>query len=187
VNREEALLLAKENLKKEYMMKHVLAVEAIMRTIAEHLNEDKEKWGLVGILHDVDYERLDFSKPDGAKQHGIMSAEMLEGKVDDEVLQSIKSHNFENTGVEPKTKMDYGLIAADAISGLIVSCALVMPSKKLAEVKPESVVRRYKEKDFARNCSRERIYFCEKLGIDRVKFAEIALKALQNISDSLGL
>lgn len=187
MNREEALLLVKEHLKKEYMFKHVLAVEAIMVGLAEYFGEDKEKWSLVGILHDIDYEKLDFTEPESTKQHGVMAESLLAGKVSDEIIQCIKTHNFENTGVVPQTRMEYALIAADAISGLIVACALVMPSKKLAEVKAESVVKRYKEKDFARNCSRERIFYCEKIGIDRVKFAEISLKALQDISDDLGL
>lgn len=187
MSREEALALVRQHLKKEHMFKHVLAVEAIMVSLAEHFGEDKEKWSLVGILHDIDYEKLDFSESESAKQHGVMAESMLVGKVSDEIIRCIKTHNFENTGVMPQTKMEYALVAADAISGLIVACALVMPSKKLSDVKVESVTRRYKEKDFARNCNRERIYMCEKIGLDKVKFAEIALKALQNIADDLGL
>jgi len=183
MNRDEALALIKENVKKENLIKHMLAVEAIMRGTAEFFNEDKEKWALVGLLHDIDFDKT----CDNPKNHAVISAEILEGKVDEEIIRAIKSHNFEHTGVMPESKMEYSLIAADAISGLTIACALVMPSKKLRDVGVESVVKRYKEKDFARNCNRERIYMCEKIGIDRIKFAEIALKSLQSISDSLGL
>lgn len=79
------------------------------------------------------------------------------------------------------------MIAADAVSGLIIACALVIPSKKLADVKAESVAKKFKQKDFARNCGRERILFCEQIGIPREKFFEISLKALKGISKDLGL
>jgi putative nucleotidyltransferase with HDIG domain len=183
MNREEALELIRANVKKENLIKHMLAVEAIMKSMAEFLGEDKEKWALVGLLHDIDFDQT----YDDPKQHALVSAKILDGKVDGEIIRAIESHNYENTGVMPESKMEYSLIAADAISGLIIACALVVPSKKLSDVKAESVVRRYKEKDFARNCARDRIYICEKVGIDRIKFAEIALKALQGISESLGL
>jgi len=183
VSREEALALVRQHVKKENLVKHMLAVEAIMKGVAEYLGEDAERWALVGLIHDVDFEKT----YDDPKRHAFVSAEILEGKVDAEIIHAVKSHNFENTGVIPENNMEYALIAADAISGLIVSCALVMPSKKLSDVKVESVTRRYKEKDFARNCNRERIYMCEKIGLDKVKFAEIALKALQGIADDLGL
>jgi len=183
VNRDEALVLIRENVKRENLIKHMLAVEAIMKATAEFFGEDKEKWALTGLLHDIDFDRT----CNNAKQHALVSAEMLDGKVDEEIIRAIKSHNFENTAVMPESKMEYSLIAADAISGLVIACALVMPSKKLQDVSVETVVKRYKEKDFARNCNRERIYMCEKIGIGRVKFAEIALKALQSVSDSLGL
>jgi putative nucleotidyltransferase with HDIG domain len=183
VSREEALELIKANIKKENLIKHMLAVEAIMKAIAEVLNEDKEKWGLLGLLHDIDFDKT-FDNP---KKHAMIAVEILSGKVDEEMLRAIKSHNFENTDVTPESKMEFALIAADAISGLVIACALVVPSKKLSDVKAESVARRFKEKDFARNCNRERIYMCEKIGIDRKKFAEIALQALQSISNDLGL
>jgi putative nucleotidyltransferase with HDIG domain len=183
MSREEALQLVRANVKKENLIKHMIAVEAIMKAVAEHLSEDKDKWELLGLLHDIDFDKTG----DDPKQHALVAAEILNGKVDEEIIHAIKSHNFENTGVMPESKMEYALIAADAISGLVVACALVVPSKKLSDVKAESVTRRYKEKDFARNCSRERIYMCEKIGIDRAKFAEIALRALQSISNDLGL
>jgi len=182
MDRQEALELIKQNVQKENLIKHMLAVEAIMRRAAEFLNEDKEKWGLVGLLHDIDFEKM--TNP---KEHGIISAQILQGKADDEIIRAIKSHNFENTGVIPNSKMENCLIAADSISGLIIAIALIIPSKKLADVGVDAIKRRFKEKDFARNCSRERMLFCEKAGIIRDKFYEISLTGLQEIASDLGL
>jgi putative nucleotidyltransferase with HDIG domain len=183
MKREEAIELVKENIKRENLLKHVLAVEAIMKGVAEYLNEDSEKWGLVGLLHDIDFEKT-INDP---KNHGIFAGEILRGKVNEEIIRAIKSHNFENTKVEPITKMENALIAADAISGLVVACALVMPSKKLNDVSIETIKKKFKQKDFARNCNRDNILFCEKIDIPREKFFEISLKALQKISSELGL
>lgn len=183
ISREEALSLLKQNLENQNLVKHCLAVEAIMRELAEYLGEDKEKWGLVGLIHDIDYEKT----KDNPKIHGILALEVLKGKVDEEILKAVKSHNFENTGTKPETKMERALIAADSISGLIVACALVMPNKKLEEVGVETIKKKFKQKDFARRCSRERILFCEKIGIPKEKFFEICLNGLKKISKELGL
>lgn len=179
--KEEALNLVRQNIKRENLVKHMIAVGAIMRRVAEYLGENKQKWEIVGILHDLDFEKTDI------KTHGLVSCEMLKGKVDDEILRAIKSHNFENTGVMPKTNLEKILVAADSISGLIVACALVMPSKKLSEVKLKTIKKKFKQKDFARNCSRERILFCEKVGIEREKFFELSLEGLKEIAEELGL
>ncbi len=183
MNREEAVILVKENIKKEYLFKHILAVEAIMRGIAKHLNEDIETWGMVGLLHDIDYGQTE----NDPKNHGIIAENLLKDKVDEKIIRAIKSHNFENTGVIPETKMEKALIAADAISGLIVAAALIIPSKKLEDVKVKSIKKKFKQKDFARRCSRERILVCEHVGIPKEKFFEIALEAMQGISEELGL
>jgi putative nucleotidyltransferase with HDIG domain len=182
LSREEALQLIKGHVQKENLLKHMLAVEAIMGGCAEFLGEDKNKWALVGLLHDIDFDKIEHPK-----EHGIIAFDILKGKVDEEILTAIKSHNFENTGVMPKSKMEYCLIAADAISGLIIATAFMMPSKKLAEVKVDSIRKKYKQKDFARNCSRENMLYCEKAGIPIEKFFEISLAALQKIASDLGL
>ena len=187
MNREEALSLIKQNITKGNLIKHMLAVEAIMRKCAEFLKEngedvDVEKWALLGLIHDIDFEKA--PEPD---KHCTVAPEMLRGKVDEEIIRAVKAHNFENLGVQPESKMEYCLIAADAISGLVIAAALILPSKKLNDVKVESISKRFKEKDFARRCSRERILYCEKVGISKEKFFEISLKTLQEISDSLGL
>jgi len=187
MNREEALNLVKEHVKNDKLIKHMLAVEAIMKRCAEFLKEngedvDVEKWGLLGLIHDIDFEKA----PEPEK-HCTVAPEILRDKVDEEIIRAIKSHNFENLGVQPKSKMEYCLIAADSISGLIIAAALIIPSKKLNDVEVESIGKKFKEKDFARACSRERMLYCEKAGINKEKFFEISLKSLQEISDSLGL
>jgi putative nucleotidyltransferase with HDIG domain len=183
MDRIEALHLVKTHVRRENLFKHILAVEAIIRAIAETLGEDVERWGLLGLLHDLDFDET-YDKPE---LHALRSVEMLDGKVDDELLRGIKAHSFEHTGVKPESRMEKGLIAADAVSGLVIACALVMPSKKLADVKTQTVARRLKDKDFARGCNREHILFCEQLGLPWPKFAELSLRALQLISGELGL
>jgi putative nucleotidyltransferase with HDIG domain len=182
LTREEALQLVKEHVQNDNLLKHMLAVEAIMRKCAEFLGEDQSKWALAGLLHDIDFDKIEHPK-----YHGMIAVGILKDKVDDDVLNAIESHNFENTGVMPQTKMDYCLIATDAVSGLVIACGLMMPSKKLAEVKVDSLKKKYKQKDFARNCDRSRILYCEKAGIPLDKFYELSLVALQGIASNLGL
>ena len=187
INREEALTLIKQNVTKVNLIKHMFAVEAIMKGCAQFLKEngedvEVERWNLLGLIHDIDFE-----KAQDPEKHCTVAPEILRGKVDEEMIKAIKSHNFENLDVQPESKMEYCLIAADSISGLIIATALILPSKKLRDVKVESISKRFKEKDFARNCSRERMLYCEKAGINREKFFEISLRSLQEISDSLGL
>jgi len=183
LSREDALKLLRENVRNEKIILHMIAVGAIMRELARYFGEDEDLWELVGLLHDIDYER---TKNDPSK-HGLVAEEILGSLVSDDVLRAIKSHNYENTGIEPRTRMEKALIASDAVSGLIIACALVMPSKKLEEVKVKTVKKKFKQKDFARNVSRERILFCEQIGIPREKFFELALNALKGVSDELGL
>jgi uncharacterized protein len=183
MDRKEALELVRSQVKRDNLRKHILAVEAIMRSLAKNLGEDVERWGLLGLLHDLDFDET-YSKPE---LHTVKSVAILSGKVDDELLRAIKAHNYEFSGVKPISKMEKALVAADAVSGLIIACALVMPNKKLAEVKTETVIRRLKEKDFARNCNRENILYCEQISLPWPTFADLALNALQGISGELGL
>jgi len=161
----------------------MLAVESIMRGLAEHLGEDIELWGLTGLVHDIDYEKT----ADNFEKHGILAQEMLKGKVPEETLSAIEAHNYELTGVEPATRLEKGLLAADAISGLIVACALVMPSKKARDVKVKTVKKKFKDRDFARGADRQKIVLCEELGLPKEVFFEIALKGIQNVSKELGM
>lgn len=183
ISREDAINILKENIKDEKLIKHALAVEAIMREIAKNMKEDENLYGIVGLLHDIDFEKT----KENPELHGKVCVELLNNLITEDIKHAILSHNFERTKVEPNNKLDYALIASDAISGLIIACALILPSKKLEDVTPHFVANKFKQKDFARNCKRDRILFCRKLEISEEDFFEISLNALKKISGILGL
>jgi len=183
LTRDEAISLVKKNVTKRNVIYHMLAVEAIMRNVAKHLGEDENKWGLIGLLHDVDYEKTEATP----EKHSLLAEKILKGIVPDEFIKSIKTHNSGYTGIKPESNLEKALIASDAISGLLVACALVMPSKKLAYVKVETVAKKFKDKDFARGAERERILVCEEIGIPKEKFFEIALDGLKSVAAEIGL
>ena len=182
MNREESLKLLRQHVTKENLLKHMYAVEAIMEETAKYLGENPESWRTVGLLHDIDFEKC----PEPSK-HCTLAPEILKDVLDEESVKAIQTHNFDNLGLKPETKMELGLIAADAISGLIIAAALMMPSKKVADVKVETISKKFKQKDFARNCNRDLILYCEQIGIPREKFFELSLRALQRVSNELGL
>lgn len=183
LTRDEALIVVRKHVTKRNVLYHMLAVEAIMRSTAKHLSENEDEWALIGLLHDIDYEKTEATP----EKHSLLTEEILKGLIPDELVKAIKTHNFRHTGVMPETKMEKALIASDAISGLLVACALVMPSKKLADVRVETVAKKFKDKDFARGAERERILVCEEIGIPREKFFEITLNGLKAIASDIGL
>ncbi len=183
MEREQALKLVKEKIKNQNLVKHCLAVEACMKALARHFDEDEEKWGLAGLLHDIDYEE---TKNDPEK-HSILGAEILEKLgLDSEIIEAVKAHN-EIHGILPESQMAKALFCVDPLTGLIVAATLVMPSKKLADLTLENVLNRFKEKAFARGANREIILKCSEIDLTLEKFVEICLKAMQEISDKLGL
>jgi len=181
MNREEALELVKKNVSNKNLIKHMLAAEVCMKEMAEHLNMDKEKWALAGLLHDLDYDKT----KDDFPRHGFETVEMLEGKgLPEDVLQAILSH----TGsVERKSIMDKALYAVDPLTGLIVAAALMHPSKKLGNLDVDFIMRRFKEKRFAAGANREQIKTCSELGLELEEFIRICLAGMQSISEELGL
>jgi len=183
VTRAQALDLVKANVSKKNVIFHMIAVEAVMRQLAKHFGEDPEKWGLIGLLHDIDYERTETTPAN----HSLVAENILKNIMKADDIRAIKSHNFEHTHAVPETRMEKSLIAADAISGLIIACALVTPSKKLADVKVESISKKFKDKDFARGANRERILFCEQLNMPKDKFFEVALDGLKQSASQIGL
>jgi len=183
LRRNEGLTLLKKNAKNENFRKNSFAVEDILREIACNLQIDEELWALTGLLHDLDYE---YTK-ENPEKHATLSAEILEELLPIEAINAIKSHNYKHTMQIPQTHLDKALIAADAVSGLIIAAALVMPSKKLADVKPTTLRNKYKDKSFAAGCNRKRIDLCEDIGLELDDFLEISLTALKNISDQLDL
>lgn len=186
--RDEALELVRRFVKTENTVKHMLATEAIMRALATKLEPGQEdRWGLTGLLHDLDYEVMSDSSEHGLKIFEILDNEGI--KLPEETVQAIKAHNYQrNAAKAPETKMDWSLFICDTLTGLIVATALVRPDKKLASVKVKSVLKKWNKKDFAAGVKRESIELCEeKLGIKLDDFIDICLKAMQVISDELGL
>ena len=185
MKREEALELLHSYIKNPNMIKHCLASEAVLRAIAKHLGEDEEKYGLAGLLHDLDVEMTNADP----KVHGLKTVEILEEKVlDHEIIDAIKHHNEEAEGVgERSNRFQHALAAGETITGLIIATTLVYPDKKIASVKPKSVRKRMKEKSFAASVKRENILECEKAGIPLDEFIVLSLKAMEGISEELGL
>lgn len=183
MNREEALQLVKEKIKNENLVKHCLAVEACMRALAEKFEEDSDKWALAGLLHDIDYEET----KDNPQKHSLVGAEMLEKmELDKEIVEAVKTHN-EMHNIKPESKMAKALYSVDPLTGLIIAATLVLPSRKLADVTPENVLNRFKEKGFARGANREIIAKCENIDMKLEEFIDVCLKAMQEIAEDLGL
>ncbi|AUG58248.1 MAG TPA: HDIG domain-containing protein [Ruminiclostridium sp.] len=183
MEREQALKELKSRLKNENLIKHSLAVEAIMKDLAFYFKEDIDKWGLAGLLHDIDYDET----ADDPSRHSVVGAEILESlNVESSIIYAVKAHN-EVHGMERKRKMDKALYCADPVSGLITASALILPSKKLEDVTVEFVLKRMNEKGFAKGANREQIKSCEELGLSVEEFVEIALNAMKKIADELGL
>lgn len=187
ISREAALKILKTNLKNQNLFRHCLAAEAAMRRLARHFHEDEEKWGLVGLLHDGDWEKTN----DNPSQHTKLMASWLTDAGEDrkEVLQAILSHNFVHSGENPpEAPLEWAIYTCDELTGLIVACALVMPDKKLSSVDVETVLKKFHVKSFAAAVSREQIKQCEeKLEIPLSQFIEIVLEAMQGIAKDLGL
>jgi putative nucleotidyltransferase with HDIG domain len=182
--REEALALLGEHVKAENLRKHCLATEAILRALARRLGEDEELWGLVGLLHDLDFERTADTPPEHTKH----TCDLLAQKgFSAEVLQAIREHNAEALGIPRESRLGIALACGETVTGLIVAAALVHPDKKVASVQVGSVVKRMKKKDFARAVSREIIGECERLGIPLEEFLQLSLGAMAGIADTLGL
>jgi len=196
IARDEALKLLRKYIKTENTIKHMIATEAIMRALARKLVtgdwklEAKNIWGITGLLHDLDYESINQQTHEG---HGQKSVEILKKEKADlptSVFQAILAHNYDRLGDEykPKNKMDWALFICDSLTGLIVATALVRPSKKLADVKVKSVMKKFKQPSFAAGTRREDIALCEeKLGIPLREFVGIGLEAMKRVAKELGL
>jgi putative nucleotidyltransferase with HDIG domain len=184
MDRQEAYELMLEKVKTKNLRKHILAVEAVMRRLAERLDQDVEKWGLAGLLHDIDY---DVTKDD-PERHSIVGADMLaELGVDPEIVDAVRAHN-DHHGLPRKTLMAKALYAADPLTGLIVAAALIKPEKKLSAIDTRFVLNRFGEKAFARGARREPMLSVEdELGLELDEFISLGLEAMQGISRELGL
>lgn len=181
--RAEALALLQEFTKSPALLVHSLAVEAAMRHYARHFNQDEETWGMVGLLHDFDYERYPT-----LEEHPYKGQEILRKRgFSEEICLGIMAH-APHTGTERKTLMQKTIFAVDELCGFIVAVTLIRPSKKLADVAVASVKKKMKQAGFAKNINREDI----KKGADELQLSldehiEQVLVAMQGIASELGL
>ena len=183
ISHEEAMKLLCQYLQDEKLRFHSFAVESIMTQLAKRLNKDEELWSIVGLLHDLDYEYTQ----NNPEKHSKITAEILSGLIPEAGIHAIKGHNYIHTDYLPTTSLDKALLAADAVSGLIIAAALVMPNKKLSEVNEKTILKKYNDSSFAKGCNRDRIAMSEDIGIPLEDFLSISLHALQDIASTIHL
>ncbi|KAF0195168.1 MAG: metal dependent phosphohydrolase [Bacillota bacterium] len=183
MERNEALNLVKQHVKNKNLIKHMLAVEAVMGALAPHLGGDTELWRLAGLLHDIDYDQT-FDKPE---EHSKLGAQMLEAlHLPEDLVNAVRAHN-EIHGIERSTAIDKALYCSDPVTGLIVAGALIHPSRKLSVIDKDFILNRFNEKSFARGANRQTIAACSELGLTLEDFVAIALEAMQQSASELGL
>ncbi len=184
ITRDRAMELLNTYIPQENLKRHCIASEAVMRMLAVRLDADQDTWGLAGLLHDLDYNET----KDDMSKHGLVTASILEKQgVSNEIISAIKAHNAENTGFPRRYPIDFALTAGETITGLIVAVTLVYPDKKITSVRPRSIVKRMKEKGFARGVSREKILLCSEIGMEIGEFATLCLKAMTQVGIAIGL
>jgi len=185
MNREEAWQLLTEFTKSESLIKHALAVEAGMRAYARKYGEDEEKWGIVGLIHDFDYEKFPT-----VPEHGTEGPKILrERGWPEEIARAVQSHAT-YTGVSRESLMEKALYAVDELTGLITAVALVRPTKDIRDItKIKSIKKKWKDKSFAAAVSREEIAEgAEALGVDLwTEHVPLVLEAMKGIAEELGL
>jgi putative nucleotidyltransferase with HDIG domain len=181
MTREQAIQILSEKLKNKNLFKHSLAVEACLKELAAKFGENVEKWGLTGLLHDIDYEE---TKADPSK-HGLVGAEYLESLgLEPDMIHAIKVHVGH---IAPENRLDRALFAADPLTGLIVASALMHPDKKIALLDTDFILRRFKEKRFAAGANRDQIMTCKNLDMELKEFIEICLEGMKKIANELEL
>ena len=182
-SRDEAFELLKKYNKTESLIKHALAVEGVMRYMARKRNKDEEKWGIIGLIHDLDYEQY----PD---QHCKKTEEILrENNWPEEYIRAVISHGWGICGgVKPETELEKVLYAIDELTGLVVTTALVRPSKSVLDVKPKSVKKKWKDKRFAAGVDRSIIEKgAEMLGVEIHELITDTIAGMQEVAEEIGL
>ncbi|MFC1998466.1 HD domain-containing protein [Chloroflexota bacterium] len=183
MERKYALLAVEANVEDANTIKHMLAAEAVMKSLAKRFGEDDEEWALAGLLHDIDVELTD----DDPKSHSKLGADIAKDLgAGNAVAKAILCHN-EIHGIVCETLMEKALHCCDPLTGLITASAMVRPDKKIAGLDIKSLKRRYEEKRFAAGASREQIALCSEIGLELDEFLSIGLKAVQKIAGKLGL
>ncbi len=183
LNRDEAFRLFTEWNQNDGLVKHGLAVEAAMRAYARKFGEDEEKWGIAGMLHDIDYERHP-----SVEEHGKVGAALLrQYGYPEDVIHAVQAHN-DYHGLPRDDLMSKTLFACDELTGLITATALVRPNKSIIGLEASSVKKKMKDKAFARGVNREEIIKgAEALGVDLTEHIAFVIQAMEGIADALGL
>ena len=181
--REETLNLLRQYNKNESLIKHALAVEGVMRYIARKRGEDEEKWGIIGLIHDLDYEQF----PD---QHCKKTEEILrENDWPEDYIHAVISHGWGIcTDVKPESEMEMVLYAIDELTGLVVTSALVRPSKSVMDMKAKSVKKKWKQKQFAAGVDRSIIERgAEMLGVELSELITDTIMGMRDVAEEIGL
>jgi len=183
MTRQDAWALLTEFTKNPNLIKHALAVEAAMRAYARKFGEDEEKWGIVGLIHDFDYEQHP-----SLEEHPFAGAKILEERGwPKDIIKAVLAH-ADHTGVKRESLMEKALFAVDELTGLIVAVALVRPTKSILDVTVESVKKKWKEKSFAAGVKREDIERgAQELGVPLDEHIGVVLEAMKGIASELGL
>ncbi|HXL53744.1 MAG TPA: HD domain-containing protein [Gemmatimonadales bacterium] len=188
MNRTEALQLMHEHTQSASLRQHMLAVEAAMRAYAEHYGEDPETWGIVGLLHDFDYEKFPNHEHSPTEGHPAWGVRLLRDKgVPEPLCRAILGHGS-YTGVPRDTKMAQTLFAVDELCGFLVACALVRPSKSLADLEVSSVKKKLKDKAFARGVNRDDVnQGAAEIAVPLEEHVAFVIQALRPAESDLGL
>lgn len=186
--RDEALALQHEYTQSDSLRKHMLAVEAAMRAYATRYGEDPERWGLVGLIHDFDYERYPNAEHSATEGHPSEGVRILRSHGwPDDILQAILGHAT-YTGVTRESRMARALFAVDELTGLVTATALVRPSRSINEVDARSVRKKMKDKAFAKGVSRDDVLLgAQELGVDLDEHLQFVIDAMRGVAGSLGL
>ncbi len=185
-DRAAALALVREHTSDPNLIRHMLSVEAAMRAYAVRFGGDPDLWGIVGLLHDFDYQRWPLLDGSG---HPLIGVPILrEHGYSEEIIRAILSHAAELTGVEPQSAMEKALCAVDELTGLVSAVAFVRPSKNIADVQVSSVKKKWKDKAFAAGVHRDEIERATAvLGVPLDEHIGVVLAALQANAAELGL
>lgn len=184
MERDAALALVKKHTTKDITYRHLISVEAVMRSLARHFGEDEDRWGYAGLFHDLDYDLTEAE--DDLGRHAYLAVEWLraEGYEDEAVMNAILAHRFEEYRTDQMSRV---IPHADAVSGLLVASALVRPEKTVG-MKVSSVKKKLKEKSFAPGVEREEIWNVEeKLGMSLDEFLTISIAGIQEYAEELEL
>lgn len=186
MERSQAWAIVEEFTRGDSLKRHMLSVESAMQAYAQRFNGDAELWGIVGLLHDFDYEKY----PDVAVEgHPVVGSRILrERGVPETIIRAILAHAESITGVKPESNMEKALVAVDELTGFLIAVTLVRPSKSILDVNLKSVKKKWKDKAFAAPVNRQEIeHAAEELGVPLDEHIQIVLDAMKADAEKLGL